>query len=699
MYSGPLSDTVRHGAGASYAFRNRYFTYEGTYEGGVRQGWGRLLLGVDPRRPDAVVTGQFERGEIEGFGKKQWADGSLYEGNFLRGEPHGQGRLELVSAGSLYEGEFVLNRYEGEGRISFADEQGRRCTYEGEFRAHRRCGRGRLMWAPPAQPPSPDAAGSGGGDSGSGGGGGGGGGGGNGRARSSGAPARDSPSPSGSDNDEASPRLPASRPASASAPAVRQAPPSGALAAYELLAEQLDGEFRDNAANGRGVCRYRDGGVYDGEFADGRRHGVGTLSYPASSAPAGEGGSGRRGSASGGPVDALVFTGLWERGALAVGVATRAEVSLPSVPEPKLKTWPPPTPEEEAAAAKPKKKTSQSAPGAAKKGLAALVEITPLYRKGAVPVPLGGVLPNVLVSVLRIDPSVAQPDPAAVAAEEAALAAAAAAADKPVKLTARDVLGGVSARAIKDANAPPWRVPPKPYEVPLAEESRRHFELTLYEHETSSSTSFCEFAEREREHKKRLADLALADAAKAGVPAMPAGAPAGSAPAGAAAGDPKAARSASAGPTPSAAPKASAAAAAAAKPAAAATPAKGGNAKASEAAAVADSAPREGSAGSARSPRSKTIFQLMTEKAREIAGQSPPTPRVTNQPRTGVRGAVLASVWSERGVATFEGVALPGDVRTGQYSIAIRDVTARLAVRERMPTVYVPVDVLPPECW
>ena len=135
MYSGPLSDTVRHGAGASYAFRNRYFTYEGTYEAGVRQGWGRLLLGVDPRRPDAVVTGQFERGEIEGFGKKQWADGSLYEGNFLRGEPHGQGRLELVSAGSLYEGDFVLNRYEGEGRLSFADEQGRRCTYEGEFRA------------------------------------------------------------------------------------------------------------------------------------------------------------------------------------------------------------------------------------------------------------------------------------------------------------------------------------------------------------------------------------------------------------------------------------------------------------------------------------------------------------------------------------------------------------------------------------
>ena len=89
----------------------------------------------------------------------------------------------------------------------------------------------------------------------------------------------------------------------------------------------------------------------------------------------------------------------------------------------------------------------------------------------------------------------------------------------------------------------------------------------------------------------------------------------------------------------------------------------------------------------------------MTAKAQEIAGQSPPTPRVTNKPRPGVRGTVLASAWSERGLAAFEGVALPSEARPGQYSIAIRDVTARLAVRERMPTVYVPVDVLPPECW
>ena len=58
-----------------------------------------------------------------------------------------------------------------------------------------------------------------------------------------------------------------------------------------------------------------------------------------------------------------------------------------------------------------------------------------------------------------------------------------------------------------------------------------------------------------------------------------------------------------------------------------------------------------------------------------------------------------AQAWSERGVAAFEGITLPAEVVPGQYTLAVRDVTARLAVRERMPVVYVPVDVLPPEAF
>jgi hypothetical protein len=50
-------------------------------------------------------------------------------------------------------------------------------------------------------------------------------------------------------------------------------------------------------------------------------------------------------------------------------------------------------------------------------------------------------------------------------------------------------------------------------------------------------------------------------------------------------------------------------------------------------------------------------------------------------------------------VAAFEGITLPAEAMPGQYTLAVRDVTPRLAVRERMPVIHVPVDVLPPEAF
>jgi hypothetical protein len=56
-------------------------------------------------------------------------------------------------------------------------------------------------------------------------------------------------------------------------------------------------------------------------------------------------------------------------------------------------------------------------------------------------------------------------------------------------------------------------------------------------------------------------------------------------------------------------------------------------------------------------------------------------------------------VWSTAGFAVFDGVSIPKDTPLGQYSLAIRDVTAKLNVKERLPTLYVPVDVLPSEAF
>ena len=112
-YQGPLADTVRHGGGGRYSFRNRYFTYEGGYDRGVRSGWGRLVLGLDPANPDCVVEGPFVNGELEGLGNKMWADGSVFVGHFSRGEPHGEGRLEHAPSGSLFEGNFEMGTASG----------------------------------------------------------------------------------------------------------------------------------------------------------------------------------------------------------------------------------------------------------------------------------------------------------------------------------------------------------------------------------------------------------------------------------------------------------------------------------------------------------------------------------------------------------------------------------------------------------
>jgi hypothetical protein len=58
-----------------------------------------------------------------------------------------------------------------------------------------------------------------------------------------------------------------------------------------------------------------------------------------------------------------------------------------------------------------------------------------------------------------------------------------------------------------------------------------------------------------------------------------------------------------------------------------------------------------------------------------------------------------AHVWSSAGFAVFDGVVIPKDTPLGQYSLVIRDVTAKLNVKERLQTLYVPIDVLPIEAF
>ena len=49
------------------------------------------------------------------MGKRTWPDGMVYEGEFYRGEKHGEGEL-IKPTGEKYIGQWQLNSREGEGK-------------------------------------------------------------------------------------------------------------------------------------------------------------------------------------------------------------------------------------------------------------------------------------------------------------------------------------------------------------------------------------------------------------------------------------------------------------------------------------------------------------------------------------------------------------------------------------------------------
>ena len=90
-YQGHTLHGLRDGAGKT-KFSNPYFAYEGGWVGGALHGEGKLELG-----DGSSYEGQFVDGEIQGLGMRRWPDGSSYAGSFEAGEIHGQGTY--ISAG------------------------------------------------------------------------------------------------------------------------------------------------------------------------------------------------------------------------------------------------------------------------------------------------------------------------------------------------------------------------------------------------------------------------------------------------------------------------------------------------------------------------------------------------------------------------------------------------------------------------
>lgn len=65
----------------------------------------------------------------------------LYEGNCVKGVPHGEGKLKLKN-GDYYEGQFLNGQFSGQGRMLAADG----CEYVGQWVASCREGQGVEKW-------------------------------------------------------------------------------------------------------------------------------------------------------------------------------------------------------------------------------------------------------------------------------------------------------------------------------------------------------------------------------------------------------------------------------------------------------------------------------------------------------------------------------------------------------------------------
>lgn len=121
-------------------FACREFTtgdvYEGDFVNGVRHGQGKYHFSNGD-----MYAGEWCDDEMHGQGRMHYHKGMYYEGQWDHGRHHGRGRYVWIEAREEYEGEFQHNDQTGWGRWIHANDD----VYEGQFLAGVRHGQGRLV--------------------------------------------------------------------------------------------------------------------------------------------------------------------------------------------------------------------------------------------------------------------------------------------------------------------------------------------------------------------------------------------------------------------------------------------------------------------------------------------------------------------------------------------------------------------------
>ena len=98
------------------------------------------LLDTKSDTVKGVYEGEMRNDFPEGHGKVAFEDGTIYEGNWLRGEYQGKGKL--MHSQFTYEGSLKDSLFDGEGKLTIKQVG----EYEGMFMRGRFCGYGIFKW-------------------------------------------------------------------------------------------------------------------------------------------------------------------------------------------------------------------------------------------------------------------------------------------------------------------------------------------------------------------------------------------------------------------------------------------------------------------------------------------------------------------------------------------------------------------------
>lgn len=130
VYDGNIENMKREGKGIE---DRKKYTYMGSFKDDLKHGKGKIIFHED----DSYYEGDFNKGQMTGYGIFHYKDKSCYDGEFLDGKMHGHGIFKWPDK-SEFEGNYNMNLKEGYGEYRWKSGK----KYQGNHKDGKRHGKG-----------------------------------------------------------------------------------------------------------------------------------------------------------------------------------------------------------------------------------------------------------------------------------------------------------------------------------------------------------------------------------------------------------------------------------------------------------------------------------------------------------------------------------------------------------------------------